>query len=443
MVKKLCAWFALAIFILFPGCAQQNDDEGAVFGYYDNVPIEYFPVAQRFKEIEEYYRQNDVDISMMGYREWRWAFEYVVMNTAILQEVKSSNYKIPEKTSLEMVRDDLIKEMWFRDIDSLMISSGEAEFIGNMSRNARTFDMVSFSIDDYPDSEILAFAQKDTSNFGTIHLSRISIASSERDARTILNAITKGITTFEDAARIHSLDIFAEKGGDMGIFFVKDLESEIPNAEDRQNIVSLKKGEISDVIKIDTEWVFFRVENEFKAVDLKDKVVRDSVRDHIINFERGRMEDWAVSQAVEFIADVINYGFPETATARGLERHSFGPLPINFESVDLFQTLESFTIPFFPNMTSNEDFWKAAFSTEINTPSEPIIQGNFVLVLFPTEQTDADEEMIDFIALTYSSYWLRNETYQSIGSYFLNSPKLEDRFHEMYTRYLLPGEYYE
>ncbi|MDR2952406.1 MAG: hypothetical protein LBU82_04105, partial [Treponema sp.] len=73
--------------------------------------------------------------------------------------------------------------------------------------------------------------------------------------------------------------------------------------------------------------------------------------------------------------------------------------------------------------------------TRINTPSEPLVQGNKVLVLFPTEQTDAEESSIEGIASTYSSYWLKNTMDQSIQTYFMNSPKMDNRFIDTYFRY--------
>jgi hypothetical protein len=304
----------------------------------------------------------------------------------------------------------------------------------------RTFDIVSFQVDAYPDSEYLAYGTEHPDLFRSIHLSRISVASSEKEAQSILASIKDGTSTFEDAARAQSQDGYADRGGDMGIRYIFELEEEITDNQDREKITGLGREELSDVIRIGERWAFFRVEDELKSADFEDEMVMEKIRSYMRNYQRGRMEDWAIKEARDFIFDVNAADFDSALESLGKSKSSFGPIPINYGNVDLFNSLESFDIPDLSrqelsDLSKNENFWKTAFYTQVNTPSEPLVQGGKVIVLLPTEEIESEETSIEGIASTYSSYWLDYMMEQSLQTYFLNSPKMDNRFFDTYFRY--------
>ena len=471
-------------FVLVPAIVPESTRGNAsyTFGYYDKVPISWAPgnyFSQQVEQITQHYRSSmDTNDFQVGMIIWRQAFEAAAVHTAVLQELNKSNYSVPEKTvdrqvaqlpnfqengrfspalyrqvsdserlSLwRRIRDEIAKMQYYNDLFSLLVSSSEADFIGDMSSNMRSFDIISFSVDDYPDSEYLTYAQEHSELFRAIHLSRISVNSSEREARKILASINDGTSTFEDAARSQSQDSYADRGGDMGIRYSFELEREITGADDREKVFSLGRGDLSDVMRIDERWVFFRVEDELKTADFNDEAVMDRVRSYIRNFERGRMEDWAIARAEEFKSEAEASGFDDAVRWLGKEKHSFGPLPINYGNVDLFTSLDSFSIPELSSselsdMSRNENFWRTAFSTPIGTTSLPFVQGSKVLVLLPTEQVYADEEKIEEISSMYSSYWLSYVTEQTHYPYFINSSKMDNRFWDTYYNLFMPSNF--
>ena len=450
------------------------------FGYYDKIPIAWVPgnfFSQYYDQIMRYYRnsmsENDFQF---GISVWRQANEGAAVHTAILQEMKKSNYSVPAKTVdrqvaqlpqfqengrfssalyrsmseserlilWRQIQDEIIKNQYYISLFSLRVSSGEADFFGKMSSVMRTFDVISFSVDNYPESEYMAYTRENPDLFRSIHLSRISVNSSEREAVRILDSIKNGITTFEDAARSQSTDGFADRGGDMGIRYAYELNYEITNAADREAIYGLRRGELSNVLNLDGIWVFFRVEDEIKHADFEDDAIIDKVRAYVGSYERGRMEDWAIAQAREFIAEAELLGFDEAAFQAGKVKSSIGPLPINYGNTDLFPSLNYFSISELTStelsdMSANQNFWRAAFSTRLNTPSQPLVQGSKVLVLLPTEQIEADADNIENIVSMYSSYWVHYTTEQALRPYFLNSGKMEDRFWETYFNLFMSG----
>jgi hypothetical protein len=450
------------------------------FGFYDKEPITWIPdsvFALNREQAERYYQAQGYDVNnfSIAAQIWRQSFEATVVHTAVLQIMKRSNYSVPEKTVNRQVaqmeqfqengrfsaalynqmpessrasiwrqlQNEIIKTNFFVDYYfGLLMPSAEAEFIGNMSSVLRSFEMVSFPVDAYPEDEYLSYARANPDLFRTIHLSRITINSSERETKRILDSIINGATTFEDAARGQSQDTFADRGGDMGSRYTFELDTEIPNPADRENIFNLRAGEISNVIRVDDRWMIYRVEEALKPANFDDYATMERVRSYLRNFERGRMEDWAIAQANEFINEVKISGFDDAALYRNLGKSFFGPLPINFGGIELFTSLESFEISGIPqqdaqSLSSNENFWRIAFSTPLNTPSEPLVQGSNVLVLLPVEQINAEESYSEYITSMYPS-WINNIFEQSLQYYFLHNSRMDDRFWETYFRYFMP-----
>jgi len=460
------------VFSDFFSSGRATGAEEWTFGYYDKIPISYKPgnlFGQYVSQLYRYYQESmDTSELQVEARIWQQAFETAAIHTAVLNEVKNSNYTASERaidrqiavlpqyqvngrfsstlynqakksdrdSQWRQIQEELIKAQYYNDIESLITSEEEAKFIGTMSSKARKFDMVFFKVDDFPNAEYLTYARKNPDLFSTIRLSRITITAGEKEAGRVLASVKEGTSTFEDAAKTQSQDSYADKGGDMGLRHVYELDDEISSKESRDKIINLGAGELSDIIQIDGKWAFFRIDDGLKSANFEDDAVMEKVRVYVRNHDRGIMEDWAVEQAKEFITEAEISGFNNSVYGRGKDKRSFGPLPVNYGSLDLFTTLESFSVPELYGASTNENFWKTAFSTKLNTLSQPIVQGNNVLVFFPTEETEADESSVERIASTYTGYWLSNMTRQSIQQFFLNSPKMDNRFWDAFFKFI-------
>ena len=147
------------------------------------------------------------------------------------------------------------------------------------------------------------------------------------------------------------------------------------------------------------------------------------------------MQNWAIALAENFTALVKETSFEEALTAQGVQKRSFGPIPLNYGSVDLFPAISSQAVAELPYAANNEIFWEVAFSTPVESPSRPVVQGSNVLVLWVTEETELDAEAIEDIASDYNSYWPRYVR-TAMQQHFLNSPKMDDgNFNDTYQRY--------
>jgi len=446
-----------------------------IFGYYDKVPISYVPgntLSQYYERTFYNFRAQGYDPNdpFVNYYVWKQAYEGAVTNIAILHMLKKSGYavseeavnkkvlqlpqfqdngrfsivlynRMPDSARLNLWRqqqEEIEMNMFFDDFFSLLVPESEAKFIANMSSPERSFDFTIFSVDDYPESEYLSYARENSGLFNSIQLSKITISSSEREAKKILASINDGTITFEDAAKAQSKDSYAERGGDMGIRYCYEIDDEIPNIEDREMVYNLGRGELSGVIAVNNGWVFFRAENELTQADFEDSSVMDKVRSYVKNYQRGRMEDWAIRQANEFISDSKESGYANAVRGRNLNVNSFGPVPINYGGIDLFTALESFTAAGLSEqdlegLSKNENFWKTTFSTPLNTPSEPLVQGSKVYVFYPTEEIEAEESSKENIASSYSTQFLQYIANQSLQRYFTTNGKMKSNFDETYS----------
>jgi hypothetical protein len=397
---------------------------------------------------------------------WRGAFEEAVIHTAILDEAKQAGY-VPSQEQVDKevaqqfqvngvfdaaryrqldrttrmslwrgVRDSLIERRYREDVTNLRIPSKETEFVASLVSPRRSFDMAAFPLNSYPDSEIAVYVTMNPDLFRYTHLSRITVSSSEAESQTVLNSIQDGTTTFEEAARTHSRDSYADRGGDIGLRMIYELTTEIPDEEARNAVTALQAGELSSIVKVPTGWAFFRAEVTPYPVDIADSGNIAKVRSYLLDFERGRIEDWVIEQAGAFIVQANEVGFDTALEAEGVTKRSFGPISLNYGGVDLFGSLQSSGIEELNLANFNENFWRTAFFTPLETISTPLVLGNNVLVLYPTEESPAEESAVESVKSMYSSYWLSYHAEMNLRYYFLRNGKLEDRFFDAFYKFI-------
>jgi hypothetical protein len=468
--------FVVITFIFVPAIVPEASGGADLnFGYYNKVPINYVPgnyFAQVQSNIAQYMQSSLSENNALDvYRViWRGAFEETVIHVAILEEMKKAGYTPPPeivdravarlpnfqengrfspsryrqldnaaRISLwREVQDSLAEERYKEDMLNLRVSSTETSFISAMASPQRSFDMAAFPLSSYPDTEIIAHVKDNPALFMTTHLSKITISSGEREAQQVLTSVQEGTLSFEDAARTHSQDFYAEKGGDMGLKMVYELISEVPDTAEREAVAALRGGEYSSVIKVPSGWAFFRAEAAPYPADTGDSSQLEKIRYYLMYSERGRVEDWVIRQAEEFSALVRETDFDSAIQAKGLTKRNFGPLALNYGGNELFPTLSSFSVTELLYADSNELFWRTAFSTPLRTPSTPFVILDNILVLYPVEENPAEETSKENIESAYSSYWLSYNAERNLRSFFLGSANLQDRFSETFGKIYAP-----
>jgi hypothetical protein len=449
-----------------------STEPSLTFGSYDGTDIQlaygnYF--ADQVSAIQQTMAPEQLNNIFGGLQVYRQAFNNTVVHTAKMKEMEKAGFIIPnsivDKQVIALpafqengvfsstlyqsipndrkmliwnsIKDQLISGTYDQSLQNMRVSAKELEFINNMNNTVRSFEMVSLPISAYPDTEVRSYAEANPDLFKQIHLSVITVSSSERDANNLLKSITDGTSSFEDAARNSSTDVYAEIGGDMGLKIVYELNAEIPE-ESQQSIFALANGALSSVIKVPNGWAFYRMNAAAQDLDLNSSDNLLKVRAYVRDYERGRMENWLIERAEAFIAAARADGFTNAASNanyEGFGTTSFGPVPLNFGDNDLFTTLSSFSVSSLTQAVSDTHFWTQAFKTPINSVSDPIISGDDVIVLYPTSETTGEnpenESTTSFISMYYP-YWMSMCVSQNFTNQIMQSDKLVDNFTDTY-----------
>jgi hypothetical protein len=460
----------IVAFVLVPAIVPSEASGGGelIFGYYNKVPIKYVTNNYFYQVQQSLYQSqrpdpDDPNFMSIMMNIWRQAFEEAAVRIAILEEMKQAGFIAPENVvdremaelamfqengrfssaryrSLDnstrmniwkQVQESYILQTYITDLENINSSSNEVSFVANMASPVRSFDLAVFPLDSYPDSEVAAYIQSYPDKFSVINLSRITITSSEREGRQILDSIKNGATTFEEAAINYSQDWAAERGGDMGTMMGFELDYEIADERTRSSVINMPKGELSELINNNSGWSIYRANETVHPADLNDTTQKTKVKNYLMSFMRGVAEDWVIANAEKFCSQVRERGFDSAIAAQRLTKQSFGPLPLNYGNFVLFESIRSSGIPELEDAGNNQFFWKAAFSTPLNSPSTPLVIGDNVIVLFPQEETPEEEDELEYIR-AYYPYWAESTVQDNFYQYFLLNEKMDDRFFDTF-----------
>jgi len=449
------------------------------FGYYDGKPIEYKPgsfFAQERESYMQYYSSEGLRGDYFNYQATQSAFQYAVLRTAMLSAMSKADYSPPqslvdkkvaelpryqengvfsvlkykqddESTHLaiaKQVRENFITQRYAEDAagsvngagdfkPAILIPAGEKALIADMAKVQRSFKLAVFPYSAYPDSEIVAFVEKNPALFKKVHLSQITIDSGESDAKKVLASIEKGTTNFEEAAKSQSKDQYADAGGDAGERYSYELENLIPGEDDRELVIALAEGALSPVVKTSAGWTIFRAESEAVPADTGDSVVLGKIRTYMTGSQRGTVEDYLNGLAAEFAADVAQYGFDFAAAKDSVKTESFGPLPVNYGNSPNFEMLSTFNVDALANAAENREFWRAAFSTPLKKCPEPLVLDD-VVVIYPESESTDNTTAAENAQKYFETSFMQNTLSSSLRDAILKSDKFRDNFNSRYQQ---------
>ena len=454
-------------FVFVPAIVPNTQGGGdLVFGYYNKAPIKYVRDNYFYNTLQNYERNrqrgsDEANDYYMMYMIWSRAYQDTIIHMGMLDEMKQAGYIAPESVidrevakqfqengkfsvsryrSLDnstrrsiwrQVNDSVTTTHYARDLLDIKPASGEASFVSAMASPQRTFELAVFPFSSYPDSEVISYTKENAALFRITHLSKITITSGEKEAQQILDSVKNGVSTFEEAVKTNSQDEYAEKDGDMGIKMAHELSSEISDEQAREKIINLPKGSLSDLVQVSSGWAFFRAEEAVQAMNANDITQIDRVRNYIMRFARGRAEDWLVAEAEIFCARVKATNLDTALFAGNITKRSFGPIPLNYGDTALFNTIRTAGIPELERAGTSQAFWKAAFNTSLKSPSNPFVFEENVIVLFPVEESSADENTVEFIEM-YHPYRISENFDNLLRTYFITNEKLDNRFDQTF-----------
>ncbi|ORC37170.1 hypothetical protein B4O97_02985 [Marispirochaeta aestuarii] len=451
---------------------------GIVFGSYDGEDIEFYPgnyLARQRDTIAERIAQSGMDTNLewIAYQVWRGAYQNTVVHTAVLQKAKESDLQIPgevidqaltaypayqengefsparyrdtsrtEKASIrKYYREELVSSQVRSDILGGVNSSSQAvDFIKNMATPERSFLYSRIGFSAFPDEMVGNYAEENADLFRKINLSRITIQSSEESAKTVHQQLLSDPSLFDEIARNQSKDAYAENGGYIGQQYFFSLSTELESEEKAEEIFSLSKGSISEIMSTPFGWVIYKCNEEPVAANRTSDEDIDTVRSYMERFEKGSIEDYLIERGQALRASVGENGL-SGLEAEGWEDGETASFPLNYGNVEIFKSVRDANQDSgaFEGAAFNESFLETLFSLEQGSISEPLVLNNMIYLFELKEETEISDENLSMLE-SYYPYLGQQYAETDMRALILSSDKHEDNFDAVFSRYFLNGE---
>jgi parvulin-like peptidyl-prolyl isomerase len=445
------------------------------FGTWDGKPISYESgsyFANQVAQINDYLRQqgmSEENFQLYAYQVWNLAFQSAAVRTAILDTVKSSGFKVTEAGIDETIaadanfqengvfsiekynalpkseqlslrkttEEDLYIRRYYEDMYSSAPSTAEIAFVASMIKPQRTISYASLALNEYPKENIVAWGKENADLFKSLKVSRVTLTSSESDAKKVLQQVTENKLSFEDAAKSHSQDSYADKGGDAGSVFYYSFEGGFLNASDAKEVAALAKGEISKVYKVaDKAWAFFRIDEALSDPDFGSETTLGEIEAYLFEKERGTLESWAIAKANNLLGSAATDGFAKSVKKAGLQVGEAGPFILNLgnptfyaynQQIPLLQTPFSSQDFVIQSAEKDEGFMNELFTRKKGELSRPLVVGDSVVVFQVTNDADGSDDESSMVQYMYP-YFYQGSLDGNARAAFLKSPKFKDDF---------------
>lgn len=470
IILLICAF----VFVIVPAMVGQGrpDKNAITFGKYNGKEIRYEPNSKLMSNIQQYgqYYQNmgmKVDDSNRFYI-YNYAFNATVAEMAAEDEVKKSGYTVPESTVNRLLRnyftdengkfseklynqtpqddvsnmvseikESLLSERFNSDnfgsrneyigndaLYGLKASTAELDFLASFDSSKRGFNMVQFSLSDYPDEEKVAYGKAHAEKFIKYDMSVIT-TETEADAKKVLKRLNAEEITFADAVQEYSNKVYGNSEGKLTASYAYQLENIIEDNGDFVLVSQLKNGAKSDVVKTKMGYAVFACDGDSVAADFDHEDLTSVVASYLNSYETGEIENYFIAKGNTFIADAKANGFDSACEKAGVEKTEITPFPLNYGNVSLAGKLTT-NVPGLYDAAKNEDFLTKAFSLKMNECSEPSVVGEYVVILqYVSEDTTGSESAAVLAELP-------NMDQESASNAIMNSPKLENNFTSVY-----------
>jgi hypothetical protein len=222
-----------------------------------------------------------------------------------------------------------------------------------------------------------------------------------------------------------------------------ELEREFPTEESLDEVFSLTPGELSGIVPDDddTLWRIYRCDSPAMSADFEAEETAEVVRQYMVRFEAGIIEDYLVERARTFIAEARDTGFIDASIAAGLQVEGTEYFSLNYGNSYFFKPVR----PLNPDSDAlstapySEQFFLEAFSLDEGEVSEPVVLDRNVLVMEPANiRTAPDEELAQLE--NYYSFIEREIKEEDMSNHFLTSDELEDNFDPVFTKYFIESQ---
>ena len=444
-----------------------------VFGEYNGEEIAYVPgnyLARQYEAIANQVRSSgdNTNLQLQLRLIWREAFNRTVFHTAVTQRAEAAGLRVTDaeidrriaqmprfqengRFSVERYRnmpnterfalrqfieESVMQEQVIEDVvRGAQVSQNAVDFFRGMAGPERRFSFISLPFSEFPEEELISYAEENADQFRSAGLSVITTRGGREEAEEIRRQAVERVSSFEDLAREHSTGAMADQGGDMGQVFAYELERDLTEAEDVEDIFATEEGGITPVLETPEGWAFYRVNDPAREFDPEAARDVEAVRSYTNTFERGLIEDYVRQQAASIAETARRDSLESAAEAEGVEVGQTEFFPINYGDSPYFGQLNQGDGQRIADAAQTERFFEEGFSLNEAEISEPIVLRRSVVLLRMDEEREVSEEETAFLE-NYYPYLVTQNQSQQVRLAFVNQELLEDNFNTTFARYI-------
>lgn len=473
---------AVFIFVLVP--IFQGGKMGKrlpVFGKYDGTEIRYEQDTDFYNYVAryaEYYKNQGIEIKDSAqFYLFNYAFNATVTELAYKKAVAKAGYKVPETAinraikpyfvdengnfsqklynisvsnnsdSVASLRNQIASTLttsrYAEDsfggqtalgngtLYGLKTSTAEADFIHKMGNGQRSFNMAVFNMSDYPDSEKIAFGKANAEKFVKYDFSVITV-SDKAKAASILKRINENAITFEDAVN-ESQKIYSNDSGKINSKYHYQIEKFLKQPADMEKLAALEEGAVSEPLQTSVGYSIFKADSAKAEPDFSDNATVRTVYNYLTANEFSHIEDYYKETAKAFSSTAKSRGFNAAVNQYNAKKVNVPEFALNYGGLSVLTKLDT-TLDGLSGADTNKNFLTSVFSLKDGELSEPITNGNNILVLQIAKNNVAAQEPIPAEALNDE---LTNYDVTSAQTALLSSPKLVNNVQDVFYKYFM------
>ena len=470
----------LIAFVLPSSLGRATNNNALNFGNYNGRKITYEQGSDFANFVSQYadmYRQQGIQIdSSIQYYLFQYAFNSTVTKYAYEDAVKKSGWKVPKEavnrklrpyfydengkfssklykqadpSSVEQLRQNIEDSLYtsrfhddvfgssseFLGIDNLYgvkIADPELKFFQNYGTEKRGFNLVAYKKSDFPEAEKNKYAENNKAKFISYDMSVITVED-KSTADKVAKRINKEEITFEDAVSEYSENNYSNTEGKLTSKYQYQIENILNDKSDISTLANLSVGSVSPVIQTTTGYSIFKANAATTQPDFENDEVKSTVSNYITSYESGIVEDYFIAQANMFKSEAAASSFDDACTKLGKEKKEVAPFPLNYGNTSVTGSVDT-SIDGLRGADTNENFLTAAFKLKLNEYSEPLVVGDYVIVIQYTSSENSEINDDDKPTVINAIVNYDNDAAQDA---ITSSPYLENNFINTYYSNLL------
>lgn len=422
-------------FVLPVGVIGNVNSNSIVFGTYEGEKIAFTadPNNYFYNQYQTLIQNSSSDVnSIQGiYQVWNQAFSNTVFFTAINKLAKDAKiiaspevvnrnirksfqtedgafdvdtYKALDNATKAAIKRNveisLPAQIVLADMNSVISSNKEAEFVANMGSNGRSFSYIALNASLYPNEDTVKYLSNNLETFTSIEISMIMLQ--DENAMTELNSnIKNGSISFADAAKANSLDSSAENNGLIGKVYYFQLKDLFANETDLPSLFASKEGEIVGPYKTDSGYLLFQIEKGAKLPDATSEEDLLAVKSYL-NTEQPDLIDAYLSTYVgEIESEISRTSFEEVAEKHALQIYEVSSTAQNIGASTLLPTLQySDPAGLLYTASLENDYNASLYKNEVGT----VLPSKKVNTSYIITKLGEDEEIISNTSFVKSYY---------------------------------------